>query len=979
MNTTEKPPGELDSAPAPSITPSSLEGAAPEQNASEQKISGFDGGTRSLLKQPSLFLCVVLICVAMAACFGKTPNYFWVMTLSLIGLTAAFHLIAEKLLGRANSEFELPSPREGVLTVLFGSVLPGLGLIAYALYSLINSTNFNFFDELGKLTLLLVVPVFNFSVWSSLRRRYLIRPRLTGVMNGFALGLSASWTVIWLKSSFISHAADTKFGWMLLLSLSPVLLFAAVRLSFDLHRKTEPKISRIATTFSFLGCLLSILFVFAPLTRTFYIQSLLSDIFKAPQTEQPALIANLRAQATPEDLRPSKNPVSGFALSSMLFGNRGLDGGSDRERDLFFKVAGKSFNEDATVKNRPGNHDANQPEESADLDTTAVYAAVGSRNIGLSLAKSQMVGNIDSATMTGSLDWSMTFHNSSNEEHEARAVIALPADAVVSRVTLWINGEAREAAFASPARTRAAYESVVKRSRDPLLVTMLAPGKILVQCYPVPINGAMKIRLGFKIALQPGTSNTSTLVFPRLIASNFAQQRRHQIRFLSSSPFADSIAGGVSGREGSAYVLSGTLRERRKENGTKSHLSVLRTAPLTAVATFDATARPPQYIVQHLKETVKTPPKRLIVVVDSSESMRDHLAEIHSDLAKVSTFLKPLVYFVPEATGANAERAAIRAMSVSQAKAVITSDAFKGGQDNKPVLTEALELAAEAPQGAVLWIHGPQPLTQDLTNAVPLDLVHPVRLYDWQIESGANEILQALSLEDPLRLINREVLGAASSIPDIDALVRSWVQPEKKLFLERVAFTRKPDVSLVENPIASMQVSRLWADGEVRRLLADGFERQALILAAQYRIVSPVTGAVVLDDAEEYRKNKLDPGAYKDAPGGAPSLLFNPDTTASRSESYSGLVGAPVDPRYGQSNEVGQMADFGYDTMRDISRWVTAFSFLVALIFVIPAVRTRKSVGELLGAVCTVCGIPLVVHLLGIYLINNFGGLGGGL
>src|SRR5439155_24770137 len=36
-----------------------------------------------------------------------------------------------------------------------------------------------------------------------------------------------------------------------------------------------------------------------------------------------------------------------------------------------------------------------------------------------------------------------------------------------------------------------------------------------------------------------------------------------------------------------------------------------------------------------------------------------------------------------------------------------------------------------------------------------------------------------------------------------------------------------------------------------------------------------------------------------------------------------GLVGAPVDPRYGQSNEVGQLADFGYDTARDISRVVT--------------------------------------------------------
>jgi hypothetical protein len=36
-----------------------------------------------------------------------------------------------------------------------------------------------------------------------------------------------------------------------------------------------------------------------------------------------------------------------------------------------------------------------------------------------------------------------------------------------------------------------------------------------------------------------------------------------------------------------------------------------------------------------------------------------------------------------------------------------------------------------------------------------------------------------------------------------------------------------------------------------------------------------------------------------------------------------GLIGAPVDPRYGGSGEVGGLADYGYDTARDIGRIVT--------------------------------------------------------
>ncbi len=39
-----------------------------------------------------------------------------------------------------------------------------------------------------------------------------------------------------------------------------------------------------------------------------------------------------------------------------------------------------------------------------------------------------------------------------------------------------------------------------------------------------------------------------------------------------------------------------------------------------------------------------------------------------------------------------------------------------------------------------------------------------------------------------------------------------------------------------------------------------------------------------------------------------------------------GLVGAAVDPAFGQANEVGMLADYGYDSARDISRVVTALS-----------------------------------------------------
>lgn len=96
-----------------------------------------------------------------------------------------------------------------------------------------------------------------------------------------------------------------------------------------------------------------------------------------------------------------------------------------------------------------------------------------------------------------------------------------------------------------------------------------------------------------------------------------------------------------------------------------------------------------------------------------------------------------------------------------------------------------------------------------------------------------------------------------------------------------------------------------------------------------------------------------------------------------------GLVGAPVDPRYGQSNEVGQLADFGYDTARDISRVVTALSTIPSSMAGMKIAFGQRDGGEAAMNVAKGLGIgfggPTAVHLIGTFAINNFGGLGGGL
>lgn len=99
--------------------------------------------------------------------------------------------------------------------------------------------------------------------------------------------------------------------------------------------------------------------------------------------------------------------------------------------------------------------------------------------------------------------WTLEFRNDGVPDRETRAQILLPPGGVVSRLTLWANGEEREAAFAGRSKVRAAYQEVaVQQRRDPVLVTTAGPDRVLIQCFPVPRNGGtMKVRLGITAPL----------------------------------------------------------------------------------------------------------------------------------------------------------------------------------------------------------------------------------------------------------------------------------------------------------------------------------------------------------------------------------------------------------------------------------------------------------------------------------------------
>jgi hypothetical protein len=83
----------------------------------------------------------------------------------------------------------------------------------------------------------------------------------------------------------------------------------------------------------------------------------------------------------------------------------------------------------------------------------------------------------------------------------------------------------------------------------------------------------------------------------------------------------------------------------------------------------------------------------------------------------------------------------------------------------------------------------------------------------------------------------------------------------KKLMLSKVE--TKPDCAVLNDDDAAFRLSYLWAKTEIDRLIQDGERDQAVELATVYRVVSPVSGAVVLERNSDYDYNGLDRNLYR--------------------------------------------------------------------------------------------------------------------
>jgi len=189
-----------------------------------------------------------------------------------------------------------------------------------------------------------------------------------------------------------------------------------------------------------------------------------------------------------------------------------------------------------------------------------------------------------------------------------------------------------------------------------------------------------------------------------------------------------------------------------------------------------------------------------------------------------------------------------------------------GGEDNVPALIRAWDLAAGKPGAVVVWVHAAVPMLIESVEGLRQRWERQPggpRLLDLPVRPGPNRVIEAL---DGLTMVEAvPVTGEVEA--DLRALLRSWSDGGERLGWrrERATGTAGPaEGGGVAK--ATLHLARLWARDEIARLAASRQREQAIDLAGRYQLVTPLSGAVVLENAQQFRDNNLQPAAPTTVP-----------------------------------------------------------------------------------------------------------------
>lgn len=738
----------------------------------------------------------------------------------------------------------------GGFALFVGTIFPAGVIVLELLTGLCAGAFFDPLPTWGHVLLVTAVPVINFFLWRAAQHDDAPRPALL-VLGGGAIAIGAGYALVFLPLLPFAFVGILFLG-VGLLPFAPVgALWQAARLTTVLSGWIDRAGRRITLGVA-LG-LAALIAVDVPATATY----LAIGWWQGDAASTRRAVTTMRTIGDPDILLRLSYGDDGRATGLFSFLATGWDNGFFRPerisqsaaRELYYRVTGTPFNAVERVSTRPGMFD---------WDEDQGGTVVGGRVEGLSLTQSRIDGSVSGDDNLAYVEWTAVVANAGIQQGEARLTLALPEGAVVSRATLWVNGEPREASIGGRAEVRAAYEKIVQRQRDPLLVTTDGAGRLLVQAFPIEAGSSMQFRIGISAPLEIARDGARSMALPMIVDRNFniAQDQPHHVWIEG-----DTALAGPAQLTATATGGKASLRGAIPDGAYAGLHPQLRVARLVAASTRSAIVplqgdQPALSITQRITREAAVRPAALAIVVDGSRGNEAAADALEGALDALPAGLPVSLRIAAEAP-INVPLAPWNAAQRERFDAALDDADFIGGQDNVPAVAAAVADVARS-DAVLLWIHGPQPvnfahsragLDQVLDRSTTLPQLVRYQAIAGPALTGSGQ---------PWFETTRFVASTPSPPRDLTILLRDITQGGPAWRITRTAGQAEGAVS------GSIHIARLWAAGEAVRALGGkpADRTAAILLARRLNVVTPVSGAVVLGTDVEYKENGLAvPGA----------------------------------------------------------------------------------------------------------------------
>ncbi|MBA3994061.1 MAG: hypothetical protein C0469_11090 [Cyanobacteria bacterium DS2.3.42] len=725
------------------------------------------------------------------------------------------------------------SSAEGMGIMSLGVLLPGvlLGAAAVACCDRITMMILKHpLETLIELALAVMVPVANYVVWKSLSRDDRRFAKRRGIMNGIAIGTSSiiaaiGWAAVILHYPAIDESSGNPHpGAFTSIALIATLAAAAsVYLANSLRVSRELHSSQLRTVaYSVLGVIFAALLFVGSEARSVCIR-----VAEYMSTSESAA-----ERKNGLDFLRQINPERDLMMECADVRTAGIPGLFIRiepttQRQLYFSVTGKPFRDDKS------SNFSSMPDEYLQKHV------VGAPVTGLSLIRSAMTGVVNPTTLSATVNWTFVFKNRTYQKQEARAEIGLPEGAVISQMTVWPGGEPTNARFNASGMAASTVQSPVEAGHDaPAIVTDLGRGRTLLHCYPVPAQGEMKVRVAVVVPLKLHTLTEASVSLPRFIDNNFAIATDNSMSIRSPEKLTMNLKGIRSSVSATGEkVLSGVIKEEDL-SGSGLSIRVARSATIGPNVIKDPFVHADSYIIQTIKKVEAPAPSHLVLVVDGSQSVKDHLKEIKSAIAKLPASITKSVIIASDQNGAAPE-----VLPFTEGMKQLDKVALTGGQDNLQSVVKAAELAGEAKGGTVLWIHGPQPSFNEEIYIMAPYIATP-KFYELALDNGvmdAHEFFKNHREIGPFSAIAR----SATAGDDLERFIAKW-QPGGTDFAVDYTAVDKAETSKTASAAQANEIACLAANQKVEEMLHKGKVAFAAVVACSHNIVTPVSLASVL-------------------------------------------------------------------------------------------------------------------------------------